>query len=102
MTQISEAAKRAAEHINSAWSVDEADIAEFSDRDSQIIQRAIDEALAAQAERHKRLIVACQRLISAYEMMPDGPLGRGLVNGDFLEIRNILREIHPTPEDATE
>ena len=36
------------------------------------------------------LVHACKDLMAGYDAMPDGPLGKGLVNGHFLRIRHVL------------
>lgn len=42
---------------------------------------------------HERLVEALLRFVRKYNAAPDGPLGIGLVNGDFLAARDLLVEL---------
>ncbi len=61
-------------------------------------------ALVAEVRRLRarlaRAEAACTALADAYDAMPDGPLGRGLVNGMFFEARAVRDAAQAAGEDT--
>lgn len=48
------------------------------------------------------LLDAAVAILDKYESMPDGILGKGLVNGDFINLREAVNEIQNRAEQAAE
>ena len=56
-----------------------------------------------QAEARAQLVAlrqAASAVVAKYEAMPDGTLGRGLVNGDFFALRDALKPAAQTQDGA--